>query len=159
MVWGRNREKAEQYKKDPRLEDFNITIASSVEELASKCNLIITTTSSKKPLLLASQINPNTHITALGTDDATKQELDPLLFTIADTIIADSRDQCFTFGDLSHAKDLVNTNKVVELGEFIKYSRKRKEKGISIADLTGLGIEDLQTAKFIYKRLENAIHN
>lgn len=158
IVWGRNREKALNFSKDPAFAQFNIHIADNLDYLAEKSNLIVTTTPSRDPLLFSKQIKPGTHITAVGADDEGKQELDPNLFLKANTIVADSISQCFQYGDLSYAKDLVDASMVFELGNFIKLGSKRKEQEISIADLTGLGIEDLQIAKYVYKRLkENEI--
>ncbi len=80
IVWGRSQEKMEAYASDNLLRDFNIATTLNIEELTSTCNLIVTTTPSKDPLLLSSQIMEGTHITAVGADTPGKVEVDPALF-------------------------------------------------------------------------------
>ena len=156
IVWGRNREKAIAFSKDPSLLPFNITLVESIDELTQNCNLIVTTTPSKDPLLFGHQIQKGTHITAVGADGKGKQELDQSVFSVADTNVVDSVLQCSECGDISYAKDLVDMNKVQELGSFISAPKKREKNVISIADLTGISIIDLQKAKYIYHKLSQS---
>ncbi len=156
LVWGRSREKAVKFSSDPDLADFKIGVADDLDQLTEKCNLIVTTTPSKEPLLFARQIKPGTHITAVGSDEVGKQELDPNLFAKADMVVADSLAQCFEYGDLSSANDQIDPKDVIELGDFIKGGITRGEQDITIAGLTGLAIEDLQTAKWVNKKLRES---
>ncbi|MDB6082090.1 MAG: ocd [Chlamydiia bacterium] len=107
-----------------------------------------------KPLLFGHQLQPGTHITAEGADDVGKQELDESVFDRADLIIVDSLQQCSSYGDLSHAKN-EDLHSVIELGKLLQEPRKRQPHWITVADLTGLAIEDLQVAKAIYTKLES----
>jgi len=45
---------------------FEVCVAESAQEVAAACNLIITATPAKKPLLYSKDIQPGTHITAVG---------------------------------------------------------------------------------------------
>jgi ornithine cyclodeaminase len=154
LVWGRDWLKAKKFASDPRLKDFDIIVSQHIEEITHNCNLIVTTTPSSKPLLFGPQLQPGTHITAVGADDVSKQELDESVFDRADLIIVDSLLQCSSYGDLSHAKN-ADLNSVIELGKWLQEPRKRQPHWITVADLTGLAIEDLQVAKAIYKKLES----
>lgn len=49
----------------------NIIITKDISFLAQRCNLIVTTTPSKEPIIKATDINPGTHITAVGADALT----------------------------------------------------------------------------------------
>ena len=64
-----------------------------MELLTSQCELIVTTTSAKAPLIKADQIKKGTHITAMGADDHGKQELEAALMAKADILVADSVSQ------------------------------------------------------------------
>lgn len=154
MIWGRDIEKAKKLAKHPDLSDWTIEVTKDLKQLASKCNLIVTTTASSHPLLLAEHIKPGTHITAVGADDIGKQELDEKIFINADRVIVDSRSQCAAFGDVSHAlkKDVIELNKLVELGEVLaKPSLGRtSDNQITVCDLTGIAIQDLQIAESIF---------
>lgn len=106
------------------------------------------------------QIRPGTHITAVGADDIGKQELDPEIFVKADKIIVDSRSQCVELGDVSYAlrKGIIKKENLVELGEAImdRSLRRNSETEITIADLTGVAIQDLQIATTIFERFSAA---
>ncbi|MFA6916856.1 MAG: deaminase [Parachlamydiales bacterium] len=162
MVWGRNDAKVNKFIQHPALSDWNISPAASLDTLTLNCNLIVTTTSSTEPLLFADQIRPGTHITAVGADDSGKQELDPSLFSITDRIIVDSRSQCEKIGDTSYAfkKGILNHDRMIELGQVISQPSlgRTSEEQITIADLTGVAIQDLQIATFIYEKFQNNNH-
>lgn len=154
LVWGRDQLKAKKFASDPCLKAFNITVSQTIEEITQTCNLIVTTTPSSTPLLFGYQLRPGTHITAVGADDVDKQELDKTVFGCADLIIVDSLSQCSSYGDLSHAKN-VNLDSVIELGKWLQDPRERQPHWITVADLTGLAIEDLQVAKAVYTNLKS----
>lgn len=65
--------------------------------------LICPPTPARGPLIRAKQIGPGTHITAMGSDDEGKQELDPRLLQTADIVVADGKTQCLQYGEISHA--------------------------------------------------------
>jgi ornithine cyclodeaminase len=154
MIWGRDIEKAKKLAKHPDLSAWAIEVAKDVEQLASECNLIVTTTASSHPLLLKDHIKPGTHITAVGADDIGKQELDEKIFIKADKVIVDSRSQCSAFGDVSHAlkKGLIELEKFVELGKVLTNPSlgRTSDNQITVCDLTGIAIQDLQIAESIF---------
>ncbi|MEZ4946597.1 MAG: hypothetical protein R2804_13755 [Cyclobacteriaceae bacterium] len=155
LVWGRSEEKLSEYKRDLMLSDFNINTTQNISELANQCNYIVTTTPSKHPLLLTKDIQPGTHITAVGADTPGKQELEASLFGMASLVIADSKSQCIDHGDIFHPvhQGIIKEDQIIELGTFISIGQKRKnESNISIADLTGVAIQDIQIAKFVYQK-------
>ena len=155
LVWGRDASKTKKLIAHPDLSEWSCEIATSIDQLASECNLIVTTTSSSHPLLWAHQIRPGTHITAMGADDVGKQELDPKIFVKAGKVIVDSRSQCALFGDSSHAvkANLIREEQLIELGDAIRDSKLRRtgESEITIADLTGVAIQDLQIAATVFE--------
>jgi ornithine cyclodeaminase len=108
-------------------------------------------------LLFAEDIQPGTHITAVGADGGGKQELDPKIFKKADIICVDSRSQCFSHGDTSFAlkEGLIQPEKVLEIGEVVINPAlgRQHEKQITVADLTGVAIQDIQIAKTVYQKL------
>ena len=147
LIWGRDAAKAGAVK----AAGFTVETVSTVEEPAARCRLIVTTTAARSPLLLAGMIRPGTHITAVGADAPGKQELDAALFARADVLAVDSREQCFDHGDSFHALTAaaVSRERFVELGEIITGVRpgRTNEGQITIADLTGLAMQDIAVAK------------
>ncbi|MBJ89240.1 MAG: ornithine cyclodeaminase family protein [Woeseia sp.] len=157
FVWGRDAGKVTKTISDLRenltIQDWGLQIesAGSVDELATKCNLIVTTTSAKEELVLADHIQEGTHITAMGSDDHGKQELEAALLGKADLVVADSISQCVDHGECFHAvKDgSVDEESILELGNVIKEPMlgRSNDKEITVADLTGIAIQDIQIAK------------
>lgn len=154
MVWGRSSDKLELFKNDYSLKDFNISVTTDIKNLARECNLIVTTTASKTALLAANDILPGTHITAVGADAEGKQEIDPLLIAKADLLVADSIEQCIDHGDFGYAvrSKLIGPRKIAALGDVIAHKNlcRSNNHQISIADLTGVAIQDIQIAKYVY---------
>jgi ornithine cyclodeaminase len=138
FVWGRNREKSARCA-----EEIGAAVVESPAELAASTRLIVTCTASRAPLLFARDLQPGTHISAVGADSVCKQELDPEILRRADLLLVDSRAQCEKLGELQHAPDLAAT----EIGEFCAKHRPASD---TVADLTGLGIEDLFIAVLVY---------
>lgn len=147
MVWARSPEKAQAYKVD----GFDVEVAGSMADLAEHCNLIVTTTPSLKWFLGAAYVRPGTHITAVGSDGGGKQELDPQLFVKAAVRAVDSRRQCAEYGDSSYAlkQGLIGSADLIEMGEIAQDPSlgRQRESDITIADLTGVAIQDIQIAK------------
>ncbi len=158
MIWGRNESKAKKLKEHPNLREWKIEIAQDLDHLTANCQLIVTTTSSTIPLLFAYQIQAGTHITAVGADDVGKQEIDPEIFAKAEIVVVDSRSQCLELGDVSYAvkKEIIKKEKLVELGEVVMNGSlgRKSETQITIADLTGVAIQDLQIAATVFQESE-----
>jgi len=150
-VWGRNFTKANQLKED--LPDLDVHIEEDIEKLIKESELIITTTSSKEPLIKSDWVKPGTHITAVGSDTPEKCELDPNLLSIADLVVADSLEQNLIRGEIHQAikRSLINSESIIELGEIfagLKPGRINDDL-ITVADLTGVAVQDLVIAKAV----------
>ena len=157
IVWGRNLENLAAYSLDMLFLGKRITTTQDMDELCAKCNLIFTTTASTTPLLQVEQVRPGTHITAMGSDTPGKQELDENLVAKADIIVADSYSQCAEYGEISHALNagLIDKERVVEIGTMLANGEGRdNDQQITIADQTGVAIQDIQIAKMVYLALE-----
>ncbi len=152
-VWGRNLENAQKYKEKLGGE-YDIHIAKTTTELAQNCNLIITTTPAHTPLILAKDVQPGTHITAMGSDTPHKQELDAEILAKADLVISDSIPQSKSRGEIYQAvkKGSITHAQVVELGAAIqdKSLQRTNDQQISVADLTGVAVQDIMITKAVY---------
>ena len=165
LVWGRDPDKVtaliEEMEARESIERWGLEIeaAPSLEELGSRCDLIVTTTSSTAPLLRADMVRGGTHITAMGSDDHDKQELDAELLGVADVVVADSRTQCVDHGECRAAVEAgrIAEEAIVELGEVVadpSLGRTGADQ-ITIADLTGVAIQDIQIAKMVARAVES----
>jgi ornithine cyclodeaminase len=159
FVWGRDPKKARQMIDElatrPAIQDWGIEIdlAPALDELVSTCNLIVTTTPARSPLIRADLVRRGTHITAMGSDDHGKQELESALLAKADFVVADSISQCIDHGECCSAirGEYIAVSDILELGNVIRNPGigRTSDDQISIADLTGVAIQDIQIAKMI----------
>ena len=157
-IWGRDPIKAEKVKAD--LSYLDVNIESDIEKLVTESSLIVTTTSSKDPLIQSEWVKPGTHITAVGSDTPEKCELDPNLLSRADLLVADSLEQNLIRGEIHQAakQSLIDSENVVELGEVFSGIKKGRvnQDSITIADLTGVAVQDLVIAQAVFKAAKEA---
>ena len=158
IIWGRSERKLQKIKDEMEKEGFNVVTTTIMDELTSNCNLIVTTTSANTKLINVKQIQTGTHITAMGSDTIHKQELDPNILKIADKVIVDSISQSRERGEIYHAlkKNIISEEKLVEIGSMIenKNFQRNSENEITIADLTGVAVQDIQITKAVYLKLQ-----
>src|SRR5207249_4608171 len=119
-----------------------IVTAHTPDEAVRGCQVVITATPTRNPIVKAEWVNPGTHVTALGSYGPDKQELEVAVLQRADRIIADSLQQCAKFGEIHHALEagvLRESDVDGELGEVVlgKISGRESEDEITVCDLTG----------------------
>ena len=137
---------------------FDIRVVESPAQVAATARLIVCVTASRRWLLGAADVKPGTHITALGADGGGKQELQPTLIARAKIRAVDSLSQCSKYGDSSFALEqgLIRMQDLVELGRVIQDPslRRQSEQDISIADLTGVAVQDMAIAELALQGLQ-----
>ncbi len=158
IVWGINQQELNDYIKAVEPLECYIQTTQDAEEVAATCNLIVTATPSKSPLLLAEQITKGTHITAVGSDTPEKQELDSKILQMADIVVADSISQSQARGEIFKALEagLIKKENLVELGNVIgnKELQRSSDEQITVADLTGVAVQDIQISKAVFEVLK-----
>jgi ornithine cyclodeaminase len=142
VLWGRSRERAEECARNIA-EVAEVSVAECPSDVARLARLIVTVTASRAPLLMVGDLASGTHVTAVGADGPGKQELDPEILRRADWILADSVRQCERIGELQHARDQVGRAR--EFRDEVWASGE-----LTVADLTGLGAEDLFIAENVF---------
>jgi len=157
-VWGRGDKSVEKYIEEMSLLGWDIERANTTDEIAATCDLIITATPSKVPLLKSENLKQGTHINAVGSDSSEKNEVDNNIFKMADLIVADSISQCLERGEISHGikSGTVEQKNIRELGSLIKSKDdyRCQSDQITFADLTGVAVQDIQIAKAVFKECE-----
>ncbi len=163
LIWGRDANKVQnmivELQASEAIQTWGLELkaATDIDELVAQCNLIVTTTSAKEPLIRADRVQKGTHITAMGSDDYGKQELEAALLARADLVIADSIAQCVDHGECCHAvkENMLEESAILELGNVIKSpdTGRTSEDQITVADLTGVAIQDIQIAKMVNRVL------
>jgi ornithine cyclodeaminase len=119
-------------------------------------DIIVTTTPSETPILHADWVGPGQHVTAMGSDAETKNEIDPALLARA-VYVADSLRQTRQLGELHHAiaAGLVPAERdFPELGQVVAGLQpgRRTAADITLCDLTGTGVQDTAIAVLARQR-------
>ncbi|MEK1886369.1 MAG: ectoine utilization protein EutC [Phyllobacterium sp.] len=161
-LWARDLDKARTAARE--LEDKLAIAVSAVNDpraAVRDADIIVTTTPAPAPILEKEWLQSGQHITAMGSDAEHKNELDPAIIVAADLYVADSLKQTRRLGELHHAIDagLVDAAAAFpELGAVIAGSAKgRPSKGaITVADLTGTGVQDTAIATLARDRAARA---
>ena len=157
-VWGRDADRAGACVDDlgarGRLpEGCMPVVATDVRTAVEGADVVITCTASRTPLVRAEWLTPGTHVTAVGADDAGKQELDVSVLARADLVVVDSRRQCASFGELQHAVSggVMDPAAAVELGEICagRHPGRTSADQLTVCDLTGLGVQDVAAANVV----------
>jgi len=157
-VWSRSEKGIDSYINDMSSFGWNLEKAKSPDEIAATCDLIITATPSKTPLLKSEYLKKGAHINAIGSDSPKKNELDKNILKNSSLIVADSIEQCIERGEISHAlsSGAIKKSDIYELGEILKKNIRLHcgENENSVADLTGVAVQDIQIAKAVFKECE-----
>ncbi len=158
-VWGRRREAAEECARDVTETGIAASAAESAREAVQGADVVITATSASQPLVEAGWLAAGTHVTAMGSDMPHKQELAPRILADADKYVADSVDGAAASGELHHAiaAGVFEAGSVYgELGALAsgRLSGRTSADELTVADLTGLGIQDAAMAVLIARVAE-----
>ena len=158
VIWARRPEQAEKLCHRLREDGFQAQPLSDIEDLLKQSRLVITTTPSKSPLFRECDVQPGTHIVAMGCDSPGKSELPPELFARAARILTDSNLQCLDHGDFGNAVRAghATENLSTELGSVLQFKEEktRNPDDITIADLTGLAAQDIAVADLVRSKLK-----
>jgi len=158
IFWGRDDNKISKLANDIKLNNVEIKIEKNLESAVRSSKLIITTTSAKSSLIVSEWVQPGTHITAVGSDTHDKCELDYNILAKANLIVADSIEQNILRGEIHQAlkHDAINEADLIEIGEIFENPEKgrKNDHDITVADLTGVAVQDLVIAEAVFNTLE-----
>ena len=154
IVYARRPEAAEAYAAEmEERQGITIAVAPELREAVVTSDLIVTATPSRTPLIEAAWLRPGVHITAMGSDFPDKQELAVDVLARADVVAADHPPQAATQGETHHAvaTGRLSLEEVVPLAAIAAGHTRGREHDdqITVADLTGLGIQDAALANAV----------
>ncbi len=147
-------------------EDFasfntNFIPCKTSDEAIENADLIVTVTTSNKPVFDANKVKKGATISAIGSYQPNMQELDPLILQKASKIYFDLEEAVLSeAGDILKPLDLGQIKKTDftgNIGDIIKGSLKGRENDdeIIVFKSVGIAIQDLVTAKAIYDKAVN----
>ena len=149
--WSRNSLHAEKFAQSVTEYD-----ARSVSlERACDCDVLVTTTPSRTPVVRSEWVKEGTHINAIGADAPGKQELDPRLLKRG-LVFVDDMAQAVHSGEVNVpvTEGLFTAGEIRgTLGEVVIGMKQRESPDqVTIFDSTGLAIQDLAIAAIAMRK-------
>lgn len=158
-IWSRTAENAAKLIEEAKAEgvDFDLGLATNLEDAVGEADIIVTATSSSEPILCGEWLRPGTHINAIGSSVPANRELDA--DTVASCVMfVDSRESARAeSGDILLAAREVELPEGLiraELGEVLTGAADGRLSGDEVTVYNSLGVaaEDLATAEFLFAR-------
>ena len=155
-VWARRAEQAVSLvERLSAILGVEIEAVSRPEEAAADCDILVTATPSTEPLVTKEMMHPGLHVTAVGSDAESKQEVSAEAIKAADRFVCDSIGQSKRLGELRSAVlEGFDPERAIELGQVISGNvegRKSRDE-MTICDLTGTGAQDTAIASLAVTR-------
>ncbi|MDK2825669.1 MAG: alanine dehydrogenase [Methanolobus sp.] len=152
----RNIAHCESFEKDmKKVVNCDFTRKESIKDVCN-CDVLVTTTPVREPVVKAEWIHEGTHINAIGADAMGKQELESSIMKKA-RIIVDDIVQASHSGEVNIplSQGVISESDIyAELGEVVAGVKKGRlsDEDITIFDSTGLAVQDLVTANIAYTK-------
>ena len=135
------------------------TPCSSAEETVRGADIVVTATSSSRPVVQGAWLSPGAHVNAVGSNRADRRELDDESIRRADLIVVDSIEQArLEAGDLlapnAGPDGAAPLARAVELKDVLggAHPGRRDGREITLFKSLGIGLEDLAAASLVYDR-------
>lgn len=124
--------------------------SGSAQGAVEVADIIITTTPSFSPIVKTSWLKEGAHINAIGSDTKGKRELE--MDRKPDKLVCDFWEQSSIMGEFQHGTSKEDI--YAEIGEITSGEKpgRESENEITVFDATGIAIQDLSVAAFVYHK-------
>jgi ornithine cyclodeaminase/alanine dehydrogenase-like protein (mu-crystallin family) len=159
-VWSRTAEHAQAFASEAGA-PFPVEAVGSAEAAVRGADVVVTTTSSREPIVEREWLAPGAHVNAVGSSIPTARELDTAT-VIAAALFADSRESMVNEGgDYLLAVDEAGIGPDhirAELGEVLTGAAhgRRSADELTVFKSLGLAAEDLAAAEHVYAKARKA---
>jgi ornithine cyclodeaminase len=161
LVSGRTFSKTKDFAAEMSREGWSVEYTDDPDELLRSCDLIVTTTSAREPVLGKNTAGrkKTQHITCIGADAPGKMELDLKLVCEADLLVADCLMQTQERGEYEMAirDGLVQVDHVKEIGSLVDKKELQRttlyDERLTIFDSSGVAIQDCIIASMTFDAL------
>ena len=149
-------ERAQSFRDDVRPFLNCDCLTTTSPEDAYQCDILVTTTPSRRPVVQDKWIRAGTHINAIGADARGKQELESSLTKRA-KVVVDDLTQAVHSGEVNVpiSEGLLAPQDIyAQIGEILtgKKPGRISDEEITIFDSTGQGIQDVAAGNAVYKK-------
>jgi len=162
VIWARDASRAAATAAElSKKLNIEVTTAPDVRSAVEVADIVVTTTPATQPLIKAQWLQAGQHVTAMGSDQPNKSELEPACLERAALYVPDRRAQCALAGELRGAIEAGIVDKDAsgpELGDVVAgtHPGRTGDGNITIADLTGTGLQDTAIATLARERASAA---
>jgi alanine dehydrogenase len=143
-----------------RFSDRDICVCESLEECLYEADIVTTLTPSRKGFIRHEWLKPVVHINAVGADAKGKRELDISVLNGVDLIAYDEWVQCSHSGELQYSHEITSNARHLQkwypLSHIVGGEGDTHKHKQTLFDATGLAIEDVVTARFIYEKYRDS---
>jgi ornithine cyclodeaminase len=132
----------------------NVLPCTSVEELLSETNVIITATTSATPVLPDNAaLLKGKHFISVGSYKPFMQELPDAVYQLAGELVLDSEFGRQETGDSIHCveKGYIKPENIFSIGKLINGERKLSTPATTVYKTSGMALFDLFVAQYMYK--------
>jgi alanine dehydrogenase len=156
-IWGFQENEAKRFVGAHVKQFKNLRPVDDIKECVKDADIIVTCTSSRKPLVRAEWIQKGAHINAIGADAKGKQELDAKILKVS-KVVVDEWEQASHSGEINvpiSKKLFSKKNLCGELSDIVSAKKKGRThtSDITVFDSTGLAVLDIVFAMHIYKQV------
>lgn len=135
----------------------NAHVFHSLEVCLREADIVTTLTPSRKGFIQYEWLKEAVHINAVGADAEGKRELDVSVLNNMGLIVYDEWEQCSHSGEIQYLNEVARKPVSFPLGEIVRknlqYNNSNRTMG-TLFDATGLAIEDVATARYIYEKVK-----
>ena len=129
-----------------------IEVHNDLENCLWDADIVTTLTPSRQPFIKYRYLKPVVHINAVGADAEGKRELHPCVLENVDLVAYDEWTQCSHSGEIQYAKKNKISQIWCPISEVIQGRVEKSGCRTTLFDATGLAIEDVATARYIYEK-------
>lgn len=140
------------------LTEITVKITTTAEEGVEKADVVVTTTTSSKPVFDARALKVGTHINAIGTFKPQMQEIPEEAVLKADKVVVDSIEAAMEeTGDIIIPINKGNYTQeriYAEIGEIAarKKPGRENDKELTLFKTVGIAVQDVAVASLVYQR-------
>lgn len=129
----------------------------TAREAVTRCDIVVTSTTSTTPVLLGEWLSPGTHINAIGANYEYRRELDSTAVARAKFIATDDMEQVrYESTDLAAPvnEGLLDWNRVSPLADVVagRLTGRAAKEDITLFKSLGIAIEDVALAAQVYEK-------
>lgn len=153
-VWSRRTENRERFSAEmAELLDVRVSTAGTAEAAAEGCDVLVTATYSKDPIIEATAVPPGALVLAMGSNHPQRREL-PAEMVRSATVIVEDLEACrIEAGDLLLAFDEGDWSRVVELKTLAADPEAVQGRhGVTVFKSVGIGLEDVAVAGWVLEK-------